>query len=244
MATPGTPAVFVHGLWLHASSWDSWVERFREAGFEPTAPGWPGEPGTIEEARRQPEAVAGHGVDDIVAHYAQSIRGLERKPVAVGHSFGGLVVQRLLAEGLVSAAVALDPAPIRGVLALPPSAIRVASVGLRNPANRNRAVTLTRKQFRYGFCNAVPEQESNELYDRWTIPSPAKPLFEASVANFAPRSPTKVDTSNDSRGPLLITAGGKDHAVPGAMSKGAFKLYRKSSAVTDFHEFPDRGHSL
>jgi len=244
MATPGTPVVFVHGLWLHASSWGPWIDRFREAGYDPVAPGWPGERETVEDARNQPDAVARNGVGEVVAHFLEVIGGLARKPIAVRHSFGGLVVQRLLAEGHVSAAVALDPAPVKGVLALPPSAIRVASVALRNPANRGRAVALSRKQFRYAFCNAVPEPESDQLYDRWTIPSPGRPLFEAAVANFMPGSPLKVDTKRDDRGPLLITTGGKDHAVPPAMSRGALKLYRKSGAVTDHHEFPDRGHSL
>jgi non-heme chloroperoxidase len=244
MTPSGTPVVFVHGLWLHADSWGPWVDRFREAGYAPVAPGWPGDADSIEETRKQPDRVAGHGVDDVVAHYAGIIRGLEAKPVVVGHSFGGLVVQRLLGEDLAAAAVAIDPAPIKGVRNLPLSALRVASVALRNPANRNRAVALTPEQFRYGFGNALSEQESNELYERWAIPSPGKPLFEAASANLAPRSPAKVNTGNATRGPLLLTAGGKDHTVPRSITKSTLKLYRKSPAVTDYKEFADRGHSL
>lgn len=236
--------VFVHGLWLHADSWGGWVDLFREAGYAPAAPGWPGDAGTVEETRKQPERIAGHGIDDVVAHYARAIGSLEAKPIVVGHSFGGLVVQRLLGQGLAAAAVAIDPAPIKGVVYLPPSALRVASVALRNPANKKRAVALTAKQFRYGFGNALSAAESNELYERWTIPSPGKPLFEAAAANLSPRSPAKVDTGNATRGPLLITAGGKDHTVPAAVSRSTLKLYRKSPAVTELEEFPDRGHSL
>jgi non-heme chloroperoxidase len=244
MTPAGTPAVFVHGLWLHADSWGAWVDRFREAGYAPLAPGWPGDAASIEETRKQPDRVAGHGIDDVVAHYAGIIRGLDAKPVVVGHSFGGLVVQRLLGEDLAAAAVAIDPAPIKGVRNLPLSALRVASVALRNPANKNRAVALTPKQFRYGFGNALSAQESAELYERWTIPSPGKPLFEAAFANFSPRSPAKVRTDNATRGSLLVTAGSMDHTVPPAISRATLKLYRKSPAVTDFKEFPDRGHSL
>src|SRR5437764_7825208 len=141
MSAQGTPVVFVHGLWLHAASWGAWVDRFRDAGYAPSAPGWPGDSDTIEEMRRQPERVAGHGIGDVVEHYAQIIRGLPAKPIAVGHSFGGLIVQRLLGEDLVAAAVAIDPAPIKGIVLLPPSALRVASIALRNPANRKRAVS-------------------------------------------------------------------------------------------------------
>jgi non-heme chloroperoxidase len=244
MTPAGTPVVFVHGLWLHADSWGPWVERFREAGYAAVAPGWPGDADSVDETRKQPDRVAGQGIDDVVAHYAGITRGLAAKPVVVGHSFGGLIAQRLLGEDSAAAAVAIDPAPIKGVMSLPLSSLRVASVALRNPANRNRAVALTPEQFRYGFGNALLAQESAELYERWTIPSPGKPLFEAAFANFSPHSPAKVRTDNAARGPLLLTAGGKDHTVPRAVSSATLKLYRKSPAVTDYKEFPDRGHSL
>ncbi|HXW46664.1 MAG TPA: alpha/beta hydrolase [Streptosporangiaceae bacterium] len=238
------PVVFVHGLWLHASSWDPWLEMFQDAGYAATAPGWPGDADTVEAARQDPGRVAGKGIDDVVDHYAQIIRGLGAPPVVIGHSFGGLIAQRLLGQDLAAAAVAIDPAPIKGVLNLPISALRVASIALRKPANRNLAISLTKEQFRYGFGNAVPAQESAELFDRWTVPSPGKPLFEAGLANFTPRSPAKVNTANKTRGPLLITAGGHDHTVPAAISTSTRRLYHKSPAVTDFIEFPDRGHSL
>jgi non-heme chloroperoxidase len=240
----GTPVVFVHGLWLHPDSWGNWIELFRAEGYTPSAPGWPGEASTVAETRAHSEQVAGHGIDDIVDHYASLIRGLDTKPVVVGHSFGGLIVQRLLGQGLAAAGVGIDAAPIKGVMFLPPSALRVASVALRNPANRKRAVSLTSKQFRYGFGNAITHEESDELYERWAIPSPGKPLFEAAVANFSPRSPAKVDTRSATRGPLLLTAGGKDHTVPRAITKQTLKRYRKSPAVTEYEEFPDRGHTL
>ena len=244
MATPGTPVVFVHGLWLHADSWGAWVDLFREEGYAPIAPGWPGDADTTEEIRNHPERVGGYGIDDVVDHYAKLIGELETKPITIGHSFGGLIVQRLLGRDMAAAAVAIDPAPIKGVLFLPPSALRVASIALRNPANRNRAVSLTRSQFRYGFGNALPEAESNELFERWAVPSPGRPLFEAASANLSPHSPARVNTANETRGPLLVTAGGKDHTVPASVSRATVKQYAKSSAVTELKEFPDRGHTL
>jgi non-heme chloroperoxidase len=240
----GTPVVFVHGLWLHSDSWGAWADLFRGAGYVPSSPGWPGDGATTEDTRSHPERVAGYGLNAIVEHYVQSIEGLGTKPIVIGHSFGGLIVQRLLDQGIASAAVAIDPAPIKGVLILPPSALRVASIALRNPANTKRAVSLNAKQFRYGFGNAVSEAESKELYERWAIPSPGKPLFETAFANLAPNSPAKVNTKNATRAPLLITAGGKDHTVPAAISRQTLKLYSRSPAVTELKEFPDRGHSL
>ncbi len=244
MPPENTPVVFVHGLWLHADSWGPWADLYRDAGYAPLTPGWPGDSDTVEETRKHPELVAGKGIDDVVEHYAQIIRGLPARPVVVGHSFGGLIVQRLLAQDLAAAAVAIDAAPIKGVLYLPPSALRVASIALRKPANRNLAVSLTPEQFRYGFGNMLPPQESADLYKRWVIPGPGKPLFEAATANFTPRSPARVDTRNKTRGPLLLIAGHQDHTVPAAVTHATRKLYHRSPAITDFREFPDRGHSL
>jgi pimeloyl-ACP methyl ester carboxylesterase len=216
--------IFVHGLWLHADSWGAWVDLFREAGYEPQAPGWPGDSSTVEETRNHPELVAGKGIDDVVDHYSRIIADLPSQPIVIGHSFGGLIAQRLLGQGLAAAAVALDAAPIKGVLFFPPSALRVASIGLRNPAHRKGAVSLTAQQFRYGFANAVSAEEADELYQRWTIPSPGKPLFEAALAAFVAHSPVKVDTENSSRGPLLLVAGGQDHTVPPTVTRSTLKL--------------------
>jgi non-heme chloroperoxidase len=240
----GTPVVFVHGLWLHASSWQSWVDFFAAVGYEPVAPEWPGGSATVAEARADPGRAAGFGVAEVVEHYAGVLAALPEKPIVIGHSFGGLIVQNLLGRDLARAAVSIDAAPVKGVLPLPLSSLRVASVALRNPANRTRAISLTREQFRYGFGNALPPAESDELYDRWTIPSPARPLFQAATANFAPRAATAVATGNGTRGPLLLTLGGRDHTVGPAVTRANLRLYRHSPAVTKLHEFPDRGHSL
>src|SRR5262245_31675778 len=237
------PVVFVHGLWLHATSWSAWIEKFKDAGYTATAPGWPYEPDKVEDARAHPEAVAGRGITDVVSHYASIIEQMPVNPIVIGHSFGGLIAQKLLDEGHAVAAVAIDPAPIKGVLYLPPSALRVASIALRNPANRGRSVALTPDQFRYGFANAVSQSEADELYPKWTIPSPMRPLFEAAIANLVPGSPAKVNTKNSDRGPLLLTAGLQDHTVPATVSHQAAKSYKHSTAVTDVIEF-DRGHSL
>jgi len=186
-----TPVVFIHGLWLHASSWGPWIELFREAGYEQMAPGWPGDPETVQEARANPERIAGHGIDDVVAHVAGLIGGLDTKPILIGHSFGGMIAQKLLGQNLAAAAVAINAAQIKGVLPLPLSALRATFPVFRNPANRHKAVSLTPAQFRYAFANAVSEQESQDLFERWTILAPGKPLLEAAAANLDPHSPAR-----------------------------------------------------
>jgi len=244
MASTKVPVVFIHGMWLHGSSWAPWQELFAEAGYEPAAPGWPGHADTVEATRTNPDSVANHGIDDITNHYASFIDGLPAPPILIGHSFGGLIAEKLLGMDRGAAAIAIDAAQIKGVLQLPLSQLRGTLSVFANPANRHKAVSLSAKEFRYSFGNALSEEESNALYERWAIPSPAKPLFEAAAAAFSPHSPAKVDTAKEDRGPLLLTMGDKDHTVPKAITKSTLKQYRDSGAVTDLVEFADRGHSL
>jgi len=244
MAAAGTPVVFVHGLWLHADSWGDWAELFRAEGYVPMAPGWPGEPGTVDEARKQPDLVAGKGIDDVVEHYAEIIRGLDVKPIAVGHSFGGLLAQILAGRGLAAASVAIDPAPFRGVLPLPISALRAAAPVISNPVNWGRAIPLTYDQFRYAFANAVDEQEAAELHARFAVPGSGVPLFQAAAANLNPWTEAKVNTANPGRGPLLIVSGEKDNTVPWSLANAAYKKQKRNPGVTEIVEMPGRGHSL
>lgn len=238
------PVVLVHGLWIHPTSWQSWIDRFRDAGYDPTAPGWPGDTTTVEQANDDPDRFAGYGIEDIVEHHKRYIGSLEERPIVIGHSFGGLIAQRLLAEDFAVAAVAIDPAPIKGVLRTPISSLRVAFPAVRNPANRHKTIALTNEQFRYGFGNAITETESETLYRRWAIPGPAKPLFEAAFANVTLASPAKVNTRNATRGPLLLIGGGRDHTAPASVTRATYRRYGKSAAVTEILEFSDRGHSL
>jgi pimeloyl-ACP methyl ester carboxylesterase len=238
------PVVFIHGLWLHATSWEPWEPMFEQAGYEVLSPGWPGDQETVSLARADPDSVAGQGIDDVVDHFASVIAGLDASPVLIGHSFGGMIAEKLLGQDRAAAAIAIDAAQIKGVLPLPLSSLRSTLPVFRNPANRHRAVMLTAEQFRYSFGNALTEQESDELYRRWVVPAPGKPLFEAAAANFSLHSPAKVDTRNPRRGPLLLIMGGQDHTVPEAITKSTLKQYRYSPAATELLEFADRGHSL
>lgn len=243
-STSKPPVVFIHGLWLHAESWSNWIALFRESGYDASAASWPGDAETTEATRRNPNAVAGYGVAEIADHIANQIRALDRKPALIGHSFGGLLVQNLLGRDLAIAGVAIDPAPIKGVPELPLSALKASFPVLGNPLNVKRAVSLTEPQFRYAFANAVSEQEAQDLYAKYAMPAPARPLFQAATATLNPRSATKVNRANATRGPLLLIAGAEDHIVPTVLVRSALKRYRGSGAVTEFKEFARRGHSL
>jgi pimeloyl-ACP methyl ester carboxylesterase len=238
------PIVFIHGLWLHASSWQPWCEMFDALGYSSLAPGWPNEASTVADARANPEAVANQSIDAVVAHFEHVIGGLHDEPILIGHSFGGLIAEKLIGMGIGRAAIAIDPAQIKGVLPLPLAQLRSGLPALANPFNLTRAVSLTKSEFRYGFGNALTEAESDALWEQWSIPSPARPLFQAATANFVLHAQSKVDTDNDARGPLLLISGTADHTVPDVTTRATFKQYRDSRAITEFKQFEGRGHSL
>ena len=239
--TPDT-IVLIHGLWLTPLSWERWIDRYRSRGYKVLAPSWPGMEGSIDELRRNPDKVAALNVTEIVDHYDAIVRELDRPPIIMGHSFGGLFTQILLDRELGAAGVAIDSAPVKGVLILPFSELKVGWPALRNPANVDKAMQPTAEQFHYAFGNLLSEEESRAVYDRYAVPGPDHVLFQASLANFNPHAATAVNFHNDSRAPLLLIAGGKDHVVPASVTRANFNLYRKSKAVTELKEYPDRSH--
>ncbi|MEO6265043.1 MAG: alpha/beta hydrolase [Nocardioidaceae bacterium] len=238
------PVVFVHGLWLLASSWDRWCRVFENAGYAAVAPGWPDDPESVEEARRDPDTFANKMVQQVTDHFHAVIEKLTVKPAVVGHSFGGLIAQKLAGEGASAATVAIDPAPFRGVLPLPVSALKSASLVLANPLNARRAVALTFEEFVFGWVNALPEDEARQLYEEFHVAAAGVPLFQAAGANLNPFSEAKVDSKNPDRGPLLIISGEKDNTVPWAIANASYKRQSRNPGVTEIIELPDRGHSL
>ena len=243
-ASDRQPVVFIHGLWLLPSSWNRWATVFEEAGYVSLTPGWPDDPETVEEAKAKPELFAHKTIGQVANHFAVIIGKLEKKPALIGHSFGGLLAQIIAGRGLATVSVAIDPAPFRGVLPLPISALKSARPVLGNPANRNRAVPLTYDQFRYAFANAVSEDEARELYEQFAVPASATTLFQAATANLNPWTEAKVDTENPGRGPLLIISGEKNHAVPWAIANAAYKRQKHNESITEIVKMPGRGHAL
>lgn len=242
--TPAAPdtIVLIHGLWMTALSWEHWVQRYTDRGYRVIARSWPGMEGDIEALRRDPAAVAGLGVTEIVDHYDGIIRALDTAPIIIGHSFGGLFTELLLDRGLGAAGVAIAPAAPQGLLKTPLSTLRVGLPALSNPANRHKAVPLTFEQFRYAFGNTLTEEDAAAAYTRYAVPGPDRVLFQAGLANFNPHAATHVDFRNDDRAPLLLIAGGKDHVSPAALTKANYAHYHTVGAITEFREFPERSH--
>jgi alpha-beta hydrolase superfamily lysophospholipase len=234
--------VLIHGLWMTPLSWEHWVERYTRAGYRVLAPAWPGMDGTVEQLRADTTPYAHLGVTEIVDHYDAIVRKLDSPPIIMGHSFGGAFAEILLDRGLGAAAVAIDPAPVKGVLRLPLSTLRSGFPILGNPTNAHKAVMLTPQEFHYSFTNTLTEEDSAPVYERYAVPGPGLVLFQGALANFNPHAPTKVDFNNDDRGPLLIIGGGVDHVVPAAVTKEAAGHYRHSEAITAYKEFPGRSH--
>jgi pimeloyl-ACP methyl ester carboxylesterase len=239
-----TPVVFIHGLWLLPSSWDNWARLFEEAGYAAVTPSWPDDPATVEEARANPEVFAKKTLGQIADHTAAVIGTLDRKPAVMGHSTGGLLTYMIADRGLSAASVAIDPGPFRGVLPLPISALKSAGPVLKNPRNRSRAITLSFEQFKYGWANALSDEEAEQLYKTYHVAAPGVALMQMANANLNPRTEAKVDPKNPNRGPLLIMDGEKDHTVPWAIAEAAYKRQRQNESVTEIVKMPNRGHSL
>ena len=243
-ASGKTPVVFIHGLWLLPSSWNNWVGLFQEAGYAGVTPDWPDDPETVEEARKNPDVLAKKTLKEVADHTSEVIGKLDKKPAVMGHSTGGLLAQIIADRGESAATVAIDPGPFRGVLPLPVSALRSAGPVLRNPLNRGRAITLTFDQFKYGWANALSDEEAKQLYETYHVAAPGVALMQMANANLNPFTEAKVDPKNSNRGPLLIISGEKDHTVPWAIANGAYKRQRHNPAVTEITRIPNRGHSL
>ena len=242
--TKPNPVIFIHGLWIHSSAWQPWLDLFGSCGYAASAPGWPGDAETVAATRANPDAMNNVGIADIVNHYAELIGIPVTKPIIIGHSFGGLIAQELLATGHAAAAVAIDPAAIKGAKALPFAQLKSAFPVLGNPANRHRAVALTAEQFHYAFGNTLTEEESDALHAAWAIPGAGRPLFEEAGANFSRHSPAKVDTHKADRGPLLLTSGTEDHTVPLKVTKEVVAMYAKGPAAHRLPCLRRKGHSL
>lgn len=247
-ATEKTPIVLIHGLWMTPRSWDTWADRFRAAGHEVIVPGWPGiDDRTVEDIRSHPEALRGIGIQQIVDHYDAIIRALPRKPIIMGHSFGGLFTQMLADRGLGVAYVGVTPGQPAGISTLPLATLWTGTPILSNPFGRDGAKPLSKSHFHFTFGNDLTRAESDLIWEQQAVPSYNRVFFEGVGAAFNEKGgASHVDYGRTDRAPLLILTGERDHVVPPAIGRAIVKKYAASGspAVVDYREFPGRTHRI
>ena len=243
-STQKPPLMFIHGAWLSARSWETFIEYFEARGFDTSAPEWPRKKGDVEELRASAEEIKGLGLEEIVDHYEAEITSLQESPILIGHSFGGLIVELLLDRGLGRAGVAMSPAPPKGILVLPFSSLKAASPALAHPSRWHGIVELTPDEFTYGFVNTFSPEAGAHAYERYAVPETGQIFYEAGFANFHLHPPTEVHFKNGDRAPLLIIGAEKDNTVPASLAEKQFKKYEKSESQTDYAEFEGRPHLM
>jgi pimeloyl-ACP methyl ester carboxylesterase len=232
----GRNAIFITGAWMQAASWDKFRGQFEAKGYVTGAPAWPYLDGKAADLRATVDRRLGQiGLKQIVDHYETIIRALPERPLIVGHSFGGLITQLLLDRGLGVAGVAIDPAPIAGVIPGPVSLAAAVTPLLSGPSGIN---TLSPEAFGKSFANTVPPDERPRFYDAFVVPTPSRIFYQAALMIG-----TRVNV-RARRQPLLITVGELDRTVTPYLAKAAYNIQRKAPGRTDFRQFPGRSHFL
>jgi pimeloyl-ACP methyl ester carboxylesterase len=245
MADAPDTIVLIHGLWMTPRSWEGWVAHFEGKGYQvvtPTYAGWDGL--EVEDLRANEQLIADCDITATADGIAAVIAALDRPPIIMGHSFGGVLSQLMLARGLGCAGVVIDSAPTEGVRVNPLSQVRSLFPALKNPANIHRAVGFTPKEFHYAFTNTLSAADSAKVHERYAIAAPGRWVWAYGlIANFKPgHQETWVDYDNDARAPLLFIGGEKDHIMPPSVNKSNAKHYKRSAALTEYHEFAGRSH--
>lgn len=243
MNAEAQPIVLIHGMWMTPRSWDFWVDHYADRGYRAIAPGWPGVKDPAE-TRRDPSALKGLNIKKCMDHYEELIRGLGRKPIIIGHSFGGLFTQLLLDRGLGAAGVVIGTAAPKGIQVLPASTLRASFPALKNPFNRDGLCPLSKNQFRWRFTNTVSQEESDRIYEEHYIPGTNSAFFDAAFSNVSRNTPAAVNYENPARGPLLLICGTEDRISPLAVNKKLVKLQSRNPAPTELKVYAGRPHFM
>jgi len=242
--------VLIHGLWMTPTSWNTWADRFRAQGHTVVVPGWPGiDDRSVEDIRRDASALKNIGIKQIVDNYERIIRALPgfaegRKPIIMGHSFGGLMTQMLADRGLGSAYVGVAPGQPAGITTLPFSTLRTGFPILSKPWTKTDASPLSKAHFHYTFGNDLARPESDKLWNDFAVNSYNRVFFEGVAGAFNEQGGVShVNYARADRAPLLLIAGSIDHVVPPAIVKAINKKYT-GPATVDYKEYAGRTHRL
>lgn len=237
--------VLIHGLWMTPRSWEHWVPHYRKRGFNVLTPTYPGFEVEVEALRADPSRIAGLTVLETVEHLEAVVRRLDHPPIIMGHSFGGVLTQLLLARGWGSAGVAISSVPTEGVLTSPPSQLKSLFPLLKNPLKHNQALGFTPEQFHYAFTNTMSEEDSLQVYERYHIPTPGSWVWSGVLDNVIPGHQARwVDYGNPNRAPLLFIAGGADNIMPASVNRSNASKYHGEGTTTEYREFEGRSHFI
>jgi pimeloyl-ACP methyl ester carboxylesterase len=221
---------------MNSVSWEPWVERAKTRGYESSAPSWPFHDGSPAELRANvPDGLGTLTFGAVVDHFKGILSGLPTKPVLIGHSIGGLVVQKLINDGFGSAGVAISPAPPQGIFTLDPTFFK-ANFPHINPFAGSKPVIMTPERFQYTFCNTMSVADSNAAFDTYVTPE------SRNVPRSTLTQQGHVDFSR-AHAPLLVIAGDSDHLVPQPLIEKEVKAYT-GAGVVDFKAFSHRSHFI
>src|SRR6185312_4232110 len=229
--------VFIHGEFLTPKSWEPWRSFFSERGYRCLAPAWPWHDGEPEVLREHIPAETGHvALRDIVETLAALCASLPEKPVLIGHSLGGLVVQVLVNRGLAKAGVCVGSSAPNGILTLDWSLL-LSSAAIANPLRGDSPYILTEREFRERFCNAMTSEQARAAYMKYAVHE-SRNVLRGSLGAAG-----RVDLARE-HAPLLFISGDQDRVVPEKLEQKVATAYAPGSGVADFKEFRGRDHFI
>ena len=195
MSNPPDTIVLIHGFWVTPRSWEEWIAHYQAKGFTVLAPAYPGFEVEVEALNADPTPIEQVTVAQIMERLEGVVGGLDRPPILMGHSAGGVFTQLLMDRGYGAVGVAINSAPTEGVKRIPLSQVKASFPVLKNPANRHRAVGLTFKQWQYTFTNTFSEERGRELYERYHIPASGHIFWGARSPTSIPAKTTPTSTT-------------------------------------------------
>lgn len=231
--------VFIHGMYMTPLCWEQWLYHFQAKGYRCMAPAWPGRDKPVEALRKNhPDPQLGElTLSTVLEHLARFIQSLDEKPILIGHSMGGLIVQLLLQRDLAAAAVAIDSAPPPGVFTTRWSFLKSNWPHINPLAPQSQPIQMSFERFQYAFVNTLPLDEQRAAFEKYVVPEsrrvPAESLTAVAQVDFKKPGP-----------PLLLIAGSEDNIIPASLNKSNYAKYRRPASITDFKEFAGRTHFI
>jgi pimeloyl-ACP methyl ester carboxylesterase len=230
--------VFIHGLHENANTWEEWKSFFEDLGYKCHAPHYPYHEGSPANLRQNPnKQLANIRLKDVVAHFIEFINQLEDQcPILIGHSMGGLIVQKLIQEQKGALGICITSASPKGILTLKWSFVK-SNFGVVNPFKGNKLYCGTREWFHYAICNTLTREESDEIYDKAVVPE------SRNIPRTSRLSDGEIDFNKPHK-PLLFISADKDHIIPIGLTIQNVKAYKDNQSITDFRAFKGKSHSI